>query len=204
MPVPGAIIVPHPPLIVPSVGRGQERAVQKTIDAYRAAARQAAAWDPEVLVVTSPHQTLYADYFHISPGGSATGAFVSLHAHGQLRGCIGTTGPTTASVAREIVQNVLSAGLRDPRSPPVSASELESLEYSVDVLGAPEPIASPAELDVKRYGAIVSSGGRRGLLLPDLEGGGHGGAAGGHRPAEGRHRPREQAALERFEVVQHT
>jgi AMMECR1 domain-containing protein len=26
------------------------------------------------------------------------------------------------------------------------------------------------ELDVKRYGVIVSSGGRRGVLLPDIEG----------------------------------
>ena len=98
------------------------------------------------------------------------GAFVSLHAHGQLRGCIGTTGPTTASVAWEIVQNAVSAGARDPRFPPVSADELDQLEYSVDVLGAPEPISSPAQLDVKKYGVIVSCGGRRGLLLPDLDG----------------------------------
>ena len=98
------------------------------------------------------------------------GTFVSLHAHGQLRGCIGTTGPTTESVAWEIVQNAVSACSRDPRFPPVTVSELDSLEYSVDVLGQPEPISSPAELDVKKYGVIVSCGGRRGLLLPDLEG----------------------------------
>ena len=100
----------------------------------------------------------------------AAGTFVSLHAHGQLRGCIGTTGPTTESVAWEIVQNAVSACAQDPRFPPVTISELDSLEYSVDVLGRPEPITSPADLDVKRYGVIVSCGSRRGLLLPDLEG----------------------------------
>ena len=40
----------------------------------------------------------------------------------------------------------------------------------MDVLGEPEPIASTDELDPKRYGVIVSCGGRRGLLLPDLDG----------------------------------
>ena len=428
MPILGAVIVPHPPLIIPAVGRGQERGIQATIDAYRAAARLVAAWAPEVLVVTTPHVVMYSDYFHISPGlaaagdmgqfgarsarvetrydtelrraviaqaeaeniaagtlgerdasldhatfiplwflreagvdcpilrvglsgfsaaehyrlgqciaraveklgrravfvasgdlshrlksdgpygfasegpvydeqvtaamasgdflrfltmdeglcdraaecgqrsfqimagaldglaveakllshegpfgvgyGVATfavtgrddsrrfleqyqsiarsrlaaqkaaedpwvqlarlsletyvrtgkildklpddlpdamteekaGAFVSLHIGERLRGCIGTTAPTTRSVAWEIVQNAVSACSRDPRFPPVRGSELDSLEYSVDVLGAPEPIISASQLDVKRYGVIVSCGARRGLLLPDLDG----------------------------------
>lgn len=51
----GAVIAPHPPLIIPTVGRGQERKVQATIDAYRTAAKQATVWEPEVLIITSPH-----------------------------------------------------------------------------------------------------------------------------------------------------
>ena len=98
------------------------------------------------------------------------GAFASLHVGDRLRGCIGTTAPTTESVAWEIVQNAVSACSRDPRFPPVRVSELDSLEYSVDVLGEPEPIISASQLDVKRYGVIVSCGTRRGLLLPDLDG----------------------------------
>ena len=47
---------------------------------------------------------------------------------------------------------------------------LDDLEYSIDVLSRPEPVTDEAELDPKRYGVIVESGGRRGLLLPDLEG----------------------------------
>ena len=69
----GAVIVPHPPLIIPTVGRGREQEVWATVDAYRAAAEQVAAWEPEVLIVASPHQIMYADYFHISPGRGATG-----------------------------------------------------------------------------------------------------------------------------------
>ena len=98
------------------------------------------------------------------------GAFVSIHENGQLRGCIGTIAPTRGSVAEEIVYNAVSACARDPRFSPIEAAELPYLEISVDILGAPEEIASPAELDVKRYGVIVTCGGKRGLLLPDLEG----------------------------------
>ena len=60
---------------------------------------------------------------------------------------------------------------RDPRFPPVSASELTNLCYSVDVLSTPEP-ASFDELDPLVYGVIVEdeTGSHRGLLLPDIEG----------------------------------
>ncbi len=98
------------------------------------------------------------------------GAFVSIHKNGALRGCIGTIAPTKGSVAEEIISNAVSASTRDPRFPAITADELSELEINVDVLSEPELISSPAELDVKRYGVIVSSGYRRGLLLPDLEG----------------------------------
>jgi len=98
------------------------------------------------------------------------GVFVSLHRHGRLRGCIGTFGPTTPSVAEEIIQNAVSSATRDPRFSPVTPGELEDLEINVDVLTAPEPVSGPEVLDPKRYGVIVESGRRRGLLLPDLEG----------------------------------
>ena len=98
------------------------------------------------------------------------GAFVSIHKQGQLRGCIGTIAPTKDSLAEEIIANAVSASSRDPRFDPICPDELPSLEISVDVLGEPESIRSAAELDVKRYGVIVTKGTRRGLLLPDLDG----------------------------------
>ncbi|HOG00424.1 MAG: 2-aminophenol 1,6-dioxygenase beta subunit [Firmicutes bacterium ADurb.Bin248] len=98
------------------------------------------------------------------------GAFVSIKKDGRLRGCIGTIEPVRESLAEEILRNAVSAASEDPRFEPVGEDELDSLVYSVDVLGSPEPIASEAELDPKRYGVIVERGARRGLLLPDLAG----------------------------------
>ena len=98
------------------------------------------------------------------------GVFVSLKEKGELRGCIGTLQPTRESIALEIIQNAVSAATQDPRFPPVTSSELDKLEYSVDVLSEPERISGKEELDPKKYGVIVKSGEQRGLLLPDLEG----------------------------------
>ena len=98
------------------------------------------------------------------------GVFVSIHKNGRLRGCIGTISPTCSSIAQEIAQNAVSASTRDPRFPAIRPSELDQLEITVDVLGDTEKISSPDELDVKRYGVIVSKGRRRGLLLPNLDG----------------------------------
>ena len=98
------------------------------------------------------------------------GVFVSIHKDGQLRGCIGTIGPVTDSIAREIIRNAVSAGTEDPRFEAVRIKELDKLVYSVDVLGPIEDVKDKNRLDVKRYGVIVSCKGRRGLLLPNLEG----------------------------------
>lgn len=98
------------------------------------------------------------------------GVFVSLYLDGQLRGCIGTIEGIRDSIAEEIIENAVSAGIHDPRFEPVEEEELDRLSYSVDVLGKAEKITSAEELDVRRYGVIVTSGWKRGLLLPNLEG----------------------------------
>ena len=101
---------------------------------------------------------------------SRAGVFVSLKEEGRLRGCIGTITPVQKNIAEEIVANAISASTKDPRFHPVQSDELDKLVYSVDVLGTPEAITSPDELDVKRYGVIVTKGRKRGLLLPNLDG----------------------------------
>jgi len=98
------------------------------------------------------------------------GVFVSLKKRGDLRGCIGTFRPTTDNVAHEIMQNAVSAATQDPRFSPVTKDELDDIDYSVDVLMAPEKVAGKEALDPKKYGVIVQSGDLKGLLLPDLEG----------------------------------
>jgi AmmeMemoRadiSam system protein A len=98
------------------------------------------------------------------------GVFVSLKKHGQLRGCIGTFMPLCESIEAETIVNAISAATKDLRFHPVEEDELEDLTYSVDVLSSPEKIRDLAELDPRKYGIIVVSGHRRGLLLPDIEG----------------------------------
>ena len=133
------------------------------------------------------------------------GAFVSIHKNGQLRGCIGTIGPVEDKLADEIIANAVSASTRDPRFSAITEDELPYLEINVDVLSEAEPIYSKADLDVKRYGVIVTKGYRRGLLLPDLDGVDTvddqvaiACRKAGISPDE------DGISLERFEVVRHT
>ena len=71
-----AYMVPHPPLIVPAVGKGSEQSITETARAYERVAEEIAALKPETIIITSPHSVMYSDYFHISPGKGA---------HGDLR-----------------------------------------------------------------------------------------------------------------------
>lgn len=98
------------------------------------------------------------------------GVFVSLRKAGELRGCIGTIVPTQRDLAREVIHVAREASTADPRFAPVGAQELVDITYSVDVLGEPELVEGIEELDPEAYGVIVEAGGRKGLLLPDLEG----------------------------------
>jgi len=131
------------------------------------------------------------------------GVFVSLKMDGKLRGCIGTISPTTDSIAEEIIQNAISAGVEDPRFYPVSEDELSKLVYSVDILEAAESIDSINELNPKRYGVIVSLGNKRGLLLPNLEGVNTVEQQVSIALQKAGISPNENYSIERFEVVRH-
>ena len=131
------------------------------------------------------------------------GVFVSIHKDGKLRGCIGTFLPTRENIAREIISNAVSASTRDPRFDPIGAEELKWLEINVDVLSVPEKISSKEELDVRKYGVIVSSGSRRGLLLPDLDGVDTVDEQVEIAKRKGGIREKDPITLERFEVVRH-
>lgn len=88
----------------------------------------------------------------------------------QLRGCVGTVEPEKSTLAEEVIANAIKAATRDPRFSPVSADDLTSLRYSVDVLGSLEQ-AQFEDLNPAIFGVVVTdqSGSRRGLLLPDIE-----------------------------------
>ena len=97
------------------------------------------------------------------------GVFVSLKKEGALRGCIGTIFPSTNSVAQEIIRNAVEAGMYDPRFMPVTEDEIPLIDFSVDVLSNIDK-AKIEELDPKVYGIIITSGRKKGVLLPALQG----------------------------------
>jgi aromatic ring-opening dioxygenase LigB subunit len=68
-----AVMVPHPPLAVHEVGRGEELKISATLQAYRTAMQEIAAAAPETVIVLSPHALMYRDYFNISSGPEAYG-----------------------------------------------------------------------------------------------------------------------------------
>lgn len=135
--------------------------------------------------------------------GKAAGVFVSIKEDGRLRGCIGTIQATQDSIAEEIIENAISASARDPRFLPVEPEELDRLVISVDVLGSTEKISSLEQLDVKKYGVVVTKGHKRGLLLPNLDGVDTVEEQIAIAKRKAGIGERESVELERFEVVRH-
>ena len=114
-----------------------------------------------------------------------SGVFVTIEKEGQLRGCIGTYLPTKENIAEEIIFNAIAAATEDYRFGPIQEKELSSLSYTVYLLNKPElvlkkEVSDPpkfffeklrrARLDPKKYGIIVKTVLKSGLLLPGLDG----------------------------------
>jgi AmmeMemoRadiSam system protein A len=113
----------------------------------------------------------YAPPSLTAPWDAPRAVFVTLrHAQGELRGCIGRTEPLRSSLPEEVADCAVSAATRDFRMPSVELAELDHLRIEVSVLDKPEPIEGLSELDPSVYGVVVSHGGRRGVLLPNVEG----------------------------------
>ncbi len=109
MGITAAFMLPHPPVILPEIGKGEEKKIQKTIDAYHQSAKTIAALSPETIVVISPHQTMYADYFHISPGKAAQGDFGQFRAgHVKIEAAYDTG--FTGELCKKADQRALPAG----------------------------------------------------------------------------------------------
>ena len=101
---------------------------------------------------------------------SKAGVFVTIENHGNLRGCIGTYLPIRENIAQEIIYNAIAAATEDYRFSPIEKDELLELSFTVYILNPPELVKDIKKLDPKKYGIIIRSGLKSGLLLPDLEG----------------------------------
>lgn len=98
------------------------------------------------------------------------GVFVTIMEGEELRGCVGTYLPTQDSIAQEIIQNAIAAATEDYRFNAILQKDLPHLSYSVYILGKPMMIKDEKELNPRKFGIIVKTGRKSGLLLPDLEG----------------------------------
>jgi AmmeMemoRadiSam system protein A len=94
------------------------------------------------------------------------GAFTTLTIGGELRGCVGYVFPNY-SLYRTIAETAVAAATNDTRFSPVTMEELPKLEYEISVLSPLQPI-DPEDVEVGKHGLVVTFGGRRGLLLPQV------------------------------------
>lgn len=95
------------------------------------------------------------------------GAFVTLHRHGELRGCIGQVEAVEA-VALVVARCAVSAASTDPRFPALTASEFPDITIELSLLRPPELVISIDEIEIGRHGLVVELNRRRGLLLPQV------------------------------------
>jgi AmmeMemoRadiSam system protein A len=99
--------------------------------------------------------------------GQPGGAFVTLHKHGDLRGCIGHIEPTEP-LGMVVPRCAVAACSSDPRFPPITPAELGEIDVEISLLGPLEPIAGPQDVEIGRHGLVVERGWQRGLLLPQV------------------------------------
>lgn len=97
------------------------------------------------------------------------GAFVTLKAHGELRGCLGYV-EGVKPLIEAVAENAEAAALRDPRFAPVRRSELPDLTIEISALTPLRPVENPEEIEVGAHGLMICLGPNRGLLLPQVPG----------------------------------
>ncbi len=96
-----------------------------------------------------------------------SGAFVTIHKFGELRGCIGYI-EATKPLIETVAETAVHAALHDPRFMPVSIDELEDLELEISILSPLKEITDINEIEVGTHGIVMEQGLNRGLLLPQV------------------------------------
>lgn len=95
------------------------------------------------------------------------GVFVTLHLNEELRGCIGYVEPLFP-LAQATQDVAVKAAMEDPRFMPLSAAEMRSVAIEISVLSPLEALNDVADIEIGKHGLVMSSGYRRGLLLPQV------------------------------------
>lgn len=75
-----AFVLPHPPIVLPEIGGGEERKIAITSTAMDKAGSEILELAPDVIILTSPHAPLYSDGFYIAGGDRASGSLSQFRA----------------------------------------------------------------------------------------------------------------------------
>jgi len=95
------------------------------------------------------------------------GAFVTIHDHGNLRGCIGNIIARTP-LWKTVMNMAIEASIRDPRFPAVSAKELDNIDIEISALSPLWKIRDIEEIEIGKHGILIKRGFYQGLLLPQV------------------------------------
>ena len=124
----GAVAVPHPPIILPEVGRGEEQKISATTNAYKEIARRIVELNPDTIIITSPHSIMYSDYFHISPGEAATGNMAQFRAP-QVALAINYDTDFARKLSADAMAQGVSAGTLGERNPSLDHGTMIPLRF---------------------------------------------------------------------------
>ena len=94
------------------------------------------------------------------------GAFTTVYCRGELRGCVGYVLPQ-APLYRSVAETARAAAFDDTRFPAITPAELPGVRISLSILSPLRPIRAE-DIAIGRHGLLISRGGRRGLLLPQV------------------------------------
>ena len=121
-------MVPHPPIAVPEIGRGEEKKIQAALDSFNAVAQDIARLEPETIILTSPHSVMYRDYFHISPGKGAVGSFAQFRA-ADVRFEVNYDEELAQAIAAEADKCSFPAGMLGERDPSLDHGTMVPLYF---------------------------------------------------------------------------
>ncbi|HSK69139.1 MAG TPA: class III extradiol dioxygenase subunit B-like domain-containing protein [Candidatus Limnocylindria bacterium] len=124
----GTALVPHPPLIVPQVGRGGEEVIRETTAAFRQASEFIAGLKPDTVVIVSPHSAMYRDWLHISPGEGAAGSLARFGAPG-VRFAVRYDAELVGETEKLCVERGIPAGSQGERDPALDHGTLVPLYF---------------------------------------------------------------------------
>ncbi len=95
------------------------------------------------------------------------GVFVTIHKHGNLRGCIGIFASDNP-LYKTVAEMAAKAAFKDPRFSPLTKDELKEIDFEISVLSPLREINETKKIEIGRHGIYITKGASSGVLLPQV------------------------------------